>query len=467
MSAPETPFYPMTHDDAVALDTHIQTLLGTLGKDTTLGGVAKDSTMQLILAAIQAIAPGLVTTEQYGYLAPASFIEDGMIKDATSTNKGLMTAAYAAVCESLKDHGVFSRINRWLRFDPENKKGLIIKAGTHLIQENGEVKHYFVDTAIDLTDVLDSNGADYGVYLLNDGSVTAELLSGDAPADSVKIGRFHTLCNAAGTITMIAPEQPSSGIAVGGNFLVKAYRQDTDPDFYAFYLKEVTAKTVQTQYDVITCEHPLSGFSTGDILPESVFCLSFCPDTLYEDAMIYDKDTDRCVDIYLQSGTGHNTRSEYNATHTVSRSPWNHQEDMRTVGKRLLRDCEFTSAALGSNERTSIAGSADKTYVGGHSDTNSRRMISAVGCEEMCGYLQQWLDEIAAAGGSGWASNTDGHDSFGQNYGQPYVLYAGGYWGDSSNAGSRCRSAKHSRAAVYGNSGGRGSSRVRRIMPNV
>lgn len=53
--------------------------------------IATDATMQSILAAIQAIAPGLVTTTQRGFLAPAPFIEDGMIKDASANNKGLMT----------------------------------------------------------------------------------------------------------------------------------------------------------------------------------------------------------------------------------------------------------------------------------------------------------------------------------------------------------------------------------------
>lgn len=72
MSAPNTPFYPMTHDDAVALT-----------------------------AAIAALTPGLVTTTQRGMLAPdAEAIANGFIKPATSSNKGLMSAAFAALLES-------------------------------------------------------------------------------------------------------------------------------------------------------------------------------------------------------------------------------------------------------------------------------------------------------------------------------------------------------------------------------
>ncbi len=72
MSTPDTPFYPMTHDDALAL-----------------------------IAALNAFAPGLVTTTQRGFLAPdAEAIADGFIKVATSTNKGLMSKVFAALLES-------------------------------------------------------------------------------------------------------------------------------------------------------------------------------------------------------------------------------------------------------------------------------------------------------------------------------------------------------------------------------
>ena len=178
--------------------------------------------------------------------------------------------------------------------------------------------------------------------------------------------------------------------------------------------------------------------------------------------MVYDKDTDSAIDIYLQSGTAQNTRSVYGAVHTVNRNPLNHQEDFRAVGKKLLADHQFTSAALGSNEKTNIAGSTDVSVVGGHSDTSNRRMISAIGCEEMCGYLWQWLDEIAPAGGSSW-QDVDGRSSFGQNYGTPYVLGAGGGWGGSAHCGSRSRFAGNGLSTRDAGCGGRGSSRVSRI----
>lgn len=354
---------------------------------------------------------------------------------------------------------VIAPINRWLRFDPTNKKGLVIKGGTRIRLANGDFMAFDEDTKINLTSQLSSVGADYFLYLNNDGSFTASTV---ALTSGVKIGRFHTLCANVGTDTMIAP---SSGLASGDNYLVKSYNQETDADFYNFYNKKITALTSQDYYDVATMAHPLSGFSAGDILPESVFCLSFHPETLVEDAMVYDKDMDIAVDVYLQSGKGLNTRSKFNATHTVLRQAGNHMEDMRMVGKRLLSDAEFTSAAIGSNEKTNIVGSSDKTTVGGHSDTAGRRMISAIGVEEMCGYLWQWTSELVGAKSTEpnntWA-DPDGHGSFGQEYWMPYVLIAGGSWFDGPACGSRSRTSPNVRSHVAGNIGGRGSSHVTR-----
>ena len=346
-------------------------------------------------------------------------------------------------------------INRWLRFDPLNKRGLVIKAGTIIRKQNGKLRIFAEDTAIDLTSQLGTAGADYFVYLNNDDSFSA--LSSKTGTGAY-IGRFHTLCADAGSsLNMVMMCQGTTSV----DLMVKGYRADEDPDFYALYHRTGTG-TGGTAYNRITVTHPLQGFIAGDILPESVCCLTFRPGCLHEDAVVYDKDTDRFIDIYLQSGYAQNTKSVYNATHTVSREQINHLEDMRMVGKRLLTDWEFTSAAIGSNEKTNITGSSDKGTVGGHVDTSNRRMISAIGCEEMCGYLWQWLDEIAPVGGSGW--NTYDRDNiFGQNYGTiPYALLAGGDWSNGASCGSRSRDSAAPRSSVAADVGGRGSSRVKR-----
>ena len=382
-------------------------------------------------------------------------LKNKLERDVLTISQQTLTAGQQA--QVLENIGIANLMynNRWLRFDPTNKKGLIIKKGATIPLKTGGYYIFTQDTAVDLTESSLVGGKDYLVYLSNNGVVSVSLTE---QSTGTKIGRFHTLCADVGTINMTAP---SSGLAVGNYYMVKPYKEDEDPDFYAFYRKEISAVTSQTYYDVVTVPHPLSGFTAGDILPESVFCLGFHPEALFDDAMVYDKTTDRAVDVYLQSGKGISTRSAYNETHTVSRQQNNHQSDMLLVGKRLLYDNEFASAALGSNERTAITGAADKTTVGGHVDTASRRMISAIGCEEMCGYLWQWLEDVAPAGGSGFSS-TDGHGSFGQEYGDPYVLLAGGYWSNSSSCGSRCRLSNSRRSSVNGYSGGRGSSRILR-----
>ncbi len=366
---------------------------------------------------------------------------------------GAIFDAINSISSGLRGIGVFSKIDRWLRFSASNHKALIIKGGTLLKLSDGNVLNVATDTTYDLSSYISSVGTDYAVYLDNNGDMSAYPVAAAAPADTIKIGRFHTLCANVGSISAIFP-----GSAVNGYFMVKPYREDEDPDFYAFYHKAATSSG-----GVVTCDHPLSGYLAGEIIPESVFCLTFHPSALYDDAMAYDKATDKAIDIYLQSGTGIETRSAYGATHTVSRRPICHQEDMLAVGKSLLTDVEFENASLGSNQATNITGSSDKTTVGGHVDTSNRRMISAIGCEEMCGYLWQWLNEIGFNGQTGWNGYGD-TGAFGQTYGMPYVLLAGGDWGNGSDCGSRSRSCVDSRVHVLTNGGGRGASHIVRSV---
>lgn len=359
---------------------------------------------------------------------------------------------------------------RWLRFDQNNHKALIIQKG---VTVNGNVSGYDVvhefaeDTSFDLGTL--SNGVDYYAVLTYDGKnfgmtakTAAQLAEGDVVA-----GRFHTVCVDYGdSLTMTMRASSAASITAGTTeMMIKPYRKETDPDFYAFYKKVITAVTGGTNYKVVTCAHPLAGYKAGEIIPESIWCKDFFPVNLVDDAVVFDQDTGKAIDIYLQSGTGTLTRSAYNAgaaTHTVNRTPLLHSMDMADVGKNLLTDWEFTCAAKGSNEMTNIAGSSDKTYVGGHVDTAGRRMVSAIGCEEMCGYLWQWLDELGSVGDntSGWTTAADSDAKFGQNYGLPYVLPAGGVWDSGVRCGSVARSAGDLRSHVYGSGGGRGSSRV-------
>ena len=386
---------------------------------------------------------------------------------------------------NLDSHGgILAPVSRWLRFSTEDKKSLVIKANT-IIKVGNHIYMTIEDTTFDLSPYLTTAGKDYFVFLnwAESGgeelwTLTASQTKAEDSGTSRCIGRLHTLCVAVPSGTMMtAPAAPSSGIVIGDSFLIKPYREETDADFFGFYSKTVSSISQGTYYDVITCEHPLAGFLAGDILPESVFSLTWHPDTLIDDGMVYEKETDTMIDIYLQSGRGSSTRSLFGAATTRIRPQICHQADMHAVGKMLLSDDEFSAAALGSNEKTAIAGTSEQSIqtAGGHNDTASRRMISAIGCEDMCGGVWQWLRDVSGLGsGTGWTNingqggyvgNTgwiteDGQNQFGQMYNCVVALLAGGNWRDGSFCGSRSRTGANARSTVSAHCGARGSSRV-------
>lgn len=115
--------------------------------------------------------------------------------------------------------------------------------------------------------------------------------------------------------------------------------------------------------------HTLTGFVAGDILPNSVWDLNFRPSSAPE-GMVYSSGINGWVDIYLASGTGVSTASVNNGTISDTRNWMDFVDDGQAVGKHLLGDDEFQRIALGSNEETNIAGSADPVYTGGHRDTS-------------------------------------------------------------------------------------------------
>lgn len=305
-----------------------------------------------------------------------------------------------------------------------DKKKLVIKAGTLVRLTTDTDTRFFradSDQVIDVTTILDTgstlqNGKDYYVYLVSSGAADVALKvslnstypTGYTANNSRKIGGFHTECANIGTI---------SG-------------------------------------------HPLSGWLAGDILPASVWCLSHRPYSNPE-GMVYISELNVWVDIYLQSGTGVNTKSAYGATVTDTRSWPDHADDMFKVGKTLLTSAEFSCAAEGSNQLTSIAGSAapNPKTSGGHLDTASRRMVSNYGLEECCGFLWQWLDHPSANGGSGWSALPGNK---GQLCGTSYGMLAGGDWGGGPYCGSRSRVANGGVGTLGASIGGRGRSCLRR-----
>ena len=318
------------------------------------------------------------------------------------------------------------------------KRRITIKAGTILPLKVADETKYFIaadDIEININDILDDDaleaGTDYYIFLVPDdnnpaglnikASHTKEAPAGFTAGEVYLFGGFHSLCANVGTgLTYVE----------GG----------------------------------ITKDHPLNGYITGDILPQSVWCLNHRPHSEPE-GMVYIPPLDFWCDIYLQSGSGPNTKSAFGGAITRSRQYVDFVEDQLCVNKALLNDEEFASAMLGSNEQTSVLGASEAGATaggaGGRKDTANRRMISIYGVEEGCGSLYQWLATTSAAEGSSWNAQNGGKGSY---YGGAYALRAGGVWDGSSGCGSRCRIANSSRASSDSYIGGRGRSRNIRVF---
>lgn len=163
------------------------------------------------------------------------------------------------------------------------KRKLTIKAGTKIdVGFGDDVRHFLAetDTEFDIATILDTGtlqaGKDYYVFLCKDpagdGVVARASLNKTNPqefdeADIQPLGGFHTLCADVGTgLTYVW----------GGE----------------------------------TLDHPLNGYIAGDVLPYSVWCLNHRPFSEPE-GMVYIPSLDFWCDIYLQSGSGANTKSAY------------------------------------------------------------------------------------------------------------------------------------------------------------
>ena len=356
-----------------------------------------------------------------------------------------------------------------------DKQRLAVKAGTKINFGSGDNIKTFIteeDKIINVPSVLDAgvlaNGKDYYLFLCSDPesdnfifkvSLTKAAPQGVNAANACLIGGFHTLCANVG-----------AGLTYTEGEAVKP--------------------------------HPLSGYNQNDILPASVWCLNHRPHSEPE-GMVYVSSLDFWCDIYLQSGSGANTKSAYRGAITRSRQYVDFVEDQFCVKKELLDDGEFAAAMLGSNEETAVAGTNESGVTtngaGGRVDTAGRRMISIYGVEEGCGSLWQWLRTTSAAGYEGsmygqtspagvtpitygqfWSANgRTVSDSAGTNlmpnsagpqaggkgsfYYMCGALIAGGDWGSGAACGSRSRGADTARSRAHTNRGGRGRSRPKRF----
>ena len=330
-----------------------------------------------------------------------------------------------------------------------NKNKITVKAGTIIRLEisSEDIRYLQVDedTEYNIFELLDSGvgsltaGKDYYIYLVQ--------LDEESEDDSEEIIKTVELKISANSTYPTGYNANNSRKIGGFHTLCAAVTSDNAPAL------------VDTKF---WTAHPAIGYNAGDMIPNSIWCLSNRPESSPE-GMVYIDRLDLWVDIYLQGGKDGEPTSVFGATVIDSRQEPNHRWDFALVNKRPATDYEFMVFAEGSNQKTAIYGSAapNPKTAGGHTDTAGKRMISGYFVEECCGYLWQWLDELAPVGGNGW-STYDGSAARGQSYGVPYCLNAGGSWDNSSSCGSRSRAANYSRSLVSAGCGGRGVSRPRR-----
>lgn len=155
-----------------------------------------------------------------------------------------------------------------------------------------------------------------------------------------------------------------------------------------------------------------SGYAAGDIIPNSVWDLLFRADSENE-GMAYDENACIWVDIYLPSWDGAQMRSVYGGVIINGHSSFpmygeRFVEYAGNVKKFLLSRDQFQVVAETSNQKTNINGGADPNTTGGHVDTAGRRMVSAGFIEDLTGVLWQWTSDIFGAfnstGETSWAN---------------------------------------------------------------
>ena len=258
---------------------------------------------------------------------------------------------------------------------------------------------------------------------------------------------YRVAATRAGKDFYIYACQPASGdapvVKLSANSTVPTgYTADNSRKIGGFHCVCVAVGTIAS--------HTLTTFVAGDVLPASIWDLEHRP-ICSPEGMVFDAKSQIWVDIYLASGTGASTVSVNGGTISDTRNWMDFVDDGGAVGKRMLTDIEFQLIATGSNEETNIVDNADPGTTTGHSDTASRRMISNIGCEDCCGALNQWLNEqsyrndgvdLAAAQAWAWEDLPGAKGSlYKQGTNGDVKLIAGGNWTNGADCGSRCRAA--------------------------
>ena len=320
----------------------------------------------------------------------------------------------------------YERSNRWRISSNTNRNivvspdEVLVKVGdqdTYIERANIDLSssNNWLSTGTDYTVGSNRAGKDFYIFATSNGFKFTDSKTED---DTRKlIGGFHCLCTSAGTLY--------------------SYVNSVDD--------EALVDEAYVSHNITGTKHWLDGYVAGDVLPFSLWDLQHRPASDPE-GMVYDPGSNLWVDIYLASWDGSHLVSENGGTIADGAStPAFHQykfsQHFGRQKKKLPRQDEFVSLSLGSPQGVSISGSADPGTTGGHSATNSQRILSLIGVEDATGVLWQWGREGGATNdvGSAYADAFDGNDSnvAGQQYEAPNRPLFGGRWGVGARCGSR------------------------------
>jgi len=251
---------------------------------------------------------------------------------------------------------------------------------------------------------------------------------------------YATAANRAGKDFYLYACAPSSGSAP--DFVLSAnatyptgYNADNSRKVGGFHCLGGSVGTISG--------HDLTGYIKGDILPRSVWDLDHRSSSVNE-GFVYGKNN-KWVGIYLPSVSGGELVSVYGGTiadgassevfHSFKFEQW-----FGRIGQSCIDQSSFIAAAIGANQSTNISTYTNPGTTGGHTDTAGRRMISDIGCEDMCGVMWQWGYEHGGPyGASSYIDAYDGNDSGvgGQQFNYPNRPRFGGSWANGVNCGAR------------------------------
>ena len=295
-----------------------------------------------------------------------------------------------------------------------------IKAGTK-VDVAGTVVTFVAATAITMPAL--TAGTDYAIWVKDDATIQATTNFSSAPGAGNwrKIGGFH-----------YAPGGNAAGVAGG----------DTTPAINAYSFWDLKFRPA--------CPDPRGMTLVADSFWADIYLLGvdhLTNGTSKYNVSIADGSAPPKIPTKF-GGTGSNAYSTLNW--------WEANEVLQSWGKRSPTYDEFAALAYGTTEATSSGGSdVPTTGVSGTGATNAwNKFTSRWGVIQATGCMWIWGGEFGGgAAGASWTANTGGR---GSTYQMENAVLLGGYWGNTTESGSRCAYWNYSPTSSYNGIGARG-----------